>query len=61
MALGRIRRDQPGRHTAAQTVKVEGVRAAVGSGLGVGLAIWADGKRGLDVVVETAGLVEGDE
>jgi hypothetical protein len=61
VSLGRVRRDKPGRHTAAQTVKVKGVGAAIGGGLGVGLVVWADGQRGLDVVVETAGLVEGDE
>lgn len=61
VSLGGVRRDEPGRHTAAQTVKVEGVGGAVGGGFGVGLVVWADGKRGLDVVEETAGLVVGDQ
>lgn len=61
VSLGGIRRDKPSRHTAAQTVKGEGVGAAVDGGLGVGLVVRADGKRGLDVVEETAGLVVGDE
>lgn len=53
--------DQPGGHAAAETVEVEGVGAAVGGGLGVGLVVRADGKGVGDVVEETTGLVVGHE
>lgn len=61
VALGRVRRDKPRRHAATQTVKGEGVVGTIGSSLNVGLVIRADGKRGLDVVVEAACFVEGEE
>lgn len=61
VALGSVGRDQPGGHTATQTVEVERVRAAVLGGLGVGLVVRADGKRRSNVVKETTCLIEGDE
>lgn len=60
-ALGGVRRNEPSGQTATETVKAEGVDAAVLGGLSVGLVVRADGKRGSDVVEETAGLVEGDQ
>lgn len=58
---GSVGRNQPGGHAAAEAVEVEGVRAAVGGGLGVGLVVRADGQGGGHVVEETAGLVVGHE
>lgn len=61
VALGGIRRQQPGRDTTTQTVEAESVLAAVISFLGVGLVVRADGKRGRNMVVESTCLIEGDE
>jgi hypothetical protein len=59
MALRSVGRDEPSRHTATQTVKVESVGGTVGGGLGVGLVIRTNGQRGSDVVEETTRLVVG--
>lgn len=55
------RRDEPGGHAAAETVKLKGVVLASGGGLGVRLVVRADGLGRLDVVVEAARLVKGDD
>lgn len=61
MALGRIRRDQPGRHTATKTVVGQSIVASIGSGLGVRLVVRTDSKRGSNVVEESTSLIEGEE
>lgn len=61
VALGSVGRDQPGGHTATETVEVESVGLSVGGSLSVGLVVGANSKRGLDVVEETTGLVEGQK
>ena len=61
VALRSIGADQPGGHTATQTVKIEGVVLAVGGSLGVGLVVRADSSRGSYVVEETTCLIEGND
>lgn len=61
VTLGGVRREQPGGDTTTETVEAESVRAAIMRGLGVGLVIGANGKRGSDVVEESTSLVEGDK
>lgn len=53
--------NEPSGHTATKTVEFQGVGAAILGLLGVGLVIGADGQGGSDVVVESTGLVEGDQ
>lgn len=61
VTLGGVRREQPGGDTTTETVEAKSVGAAIMRGLGVGLVVGADGKRGSDVVEESTGLVEGDK
>lgn len=61
VALGSVRREQPGRDTATETVEAESVRAAIVGLLGVGLVVRADGKGRGNVIEESTSLIEGDE
>lgn len=61
VALGGVGRDQPGRHTATEAVKSQGVVLTVGSSLSVSLLIRTDGSGRGDVVEETTRLVVGNQ
>lgn len=61
VSLGSEGGDEPGGHAATVAVEVQSVVLTIGRSFGVGQVVRADRQRGWNVVVETTGLIVGDE